>query len=232
MKFLQPSTLNTAIATGLAAALLLTTAGCTAVASGYDNQPTYGGGDYRDNDYRDNNYRDSNFGRITQQLRQDLRRKGYQVMDIKPDNYRGNQAVTVYAKKNNQPYELKYSYPGLKLISSNKKDWSNVWQDNKHNNGNDYYDNGKYKNNGKHKNNNKRYKNDDVEDNIKREARYPAVKQRAINKVQGMGYRVKDIELEEKNNRGIFEIEAKRGSQDYEITLGYPNLNVIKIEKD
>ena len=47
-----------------------------------------------------------------------------------------------------------------------------------------------------------------------------------------MGYRVKDIELEEKNNRGIFEIEAKRGSQEYEILLGYPNLNVIKVEKD
>ena len=47
-----------------------------------------------------------------------------------------------------------------------------------------------------------------------------------------MGYRVKDIELEEKNNRGVFEIEAKRGSQEYEITLGYPNLNVIKVEKD
>ena len=47
-----------------------------------------------------------------------------------------------------------------------------------------------------------------------------------------MGYRVKDIELEEKNNRGVFEVEARRGSQDYEILLGYPNLNVIKVKKD
>lgn len=47
-----------------------------------------------------------------------------------------------------------------------------------------------------------------------------------------MGYRVKNIELEEKNNRGVFEIEAKRGSQEYEILLSYPDLNVIKIEKD
>lgn len=47
-----------------------------------------------------------------------------------------------------------------------------------------------------------------------------------------MGYRVDEIELDEKNGRSIFEIEAKRGGQEYEIELGYPNLNVIKIEKD
>ena len=47
-----------------------------------------------------------------------------------------------------------------------------------------------------------------------------------------MGYRVEDIEFEEKNGRGVFEIEAKRGSQEYEIFLDYPNLNVIKIKKD
>ena len=78
----------------------------------------------------------------------------------------------------------------------------------------------------------KKNKNDDIEDSIKRDSRYPAIKQRAINKIQGMGYRVNDIELEEKNGRGVFEIEAKRGSQEYEIRLGYPKLNVIKIEKD
>ena len=141
-------------------------------------------------------------------------------MDIRSDSNRGNRILTAFAKKNNQAYELKYTSPDLRLISSNKKAWSNIWQDK--NNG---YNNGKHNNSGK-------YKNDDAEDRIKREARYPAIKQRAINKVEGMGYRVKDIELEEKNNRGVFEIEAKRGSQEYEITLGYPNLNVIKIEKD
>ncbi len=47
-----------------------------------------------------------------------------------------------------------------------------------------------------------------------------------------MGYRVTDIELDEKKKRGIFEIEATRGGQDYEIELSYPNLEVIKIKKD
>ncbi|WP_227669456.1 hypothetical protein [Psychrobacter sp. NG254] len=47
-----------------------------------------------------------------------------------------------------------------------------------------------------------------------------------------MGYRVDSIDLEEKNKRGVFEIEAKRGSQKYEILLSYPNLDVIRVKKD
>lgn len=80
--------------------------------SGYDNYPVYGGND---------DYGNADYNRISQKLRADLRRKGYQVMDIKSDNYRGNRTMTAYAKKNNQAYELKYTYPDLKLISSNKK---------------------------------------------------------------------------------------------------------------
>ncbi|WP_413519196.1 PepSY domain-containing protein [Psychrobacter glacincola] len=212
MKILQPWSFKTALSAGLAITLLGTTVGCAVASQNYDNNSVYKNGNYGNN----------NFGRISQQLRQNLLSQGYQPMEIKPDNYKGNESITAYAKKNNQPYILKYTYPGLKLISSSKSDWSNVWQDKNHNkNGH----NGNY-------NNNNRYKNDDVEDRIKREARYPAIKQRAVTKVQGMGYRVKDIELEEKNNRGVFEIEAKRGSQEYEILLSYPDLNVIKIEKD
>jgi uncharacterized membrane protein YkoI len=47
-----------------------------------------------------------------------------------------------------------------------------------------------------------------------------------------MGHRVKSIELEEKKNRDVFEIEARRGSQDYQTSLSYPNSNVSKFKKD
>ncbi|WP_201587655.1 PepSY domain-containing protein [Psychrobacter jeotgali] len=90
------------------------------------------------------------------------------------------------------------------------------------------YKNKSYKNKGQYQ----RHKDDDIEDRIKQEARYPAIRQRAIRKVNGMGYQVTDIELDEKNNRGIFEIEAKRGGQEYEIELSYPDLRVIKLERD
>lgn len=221
MEILRPSSLLAVVTSGLAIALLsASTVGCTVAAPGYGyDYPIYGG----DGDYDRVSYK-----RVSQQLRNNLRRKGYQVMDIRADSHRGRRALIAYAKKNNQAYELKYSYPDLRLISSNKKSWSNIWDDEDHHK-NDKYKKDKYKNHGKY---NKHYKGDDVEDRIKQESRYPAIKQRAIRKVGAMGYRVKDIELEEKNNRGVFEIEAKRGSQEYEILLGYPNLNVIKIEKD
>lgn len=207
MKTLKPFSFKTVLSASLAFSFVGITAGCAVAGPGYDNYPIY-------NDNSGYNYAENN--RAIQQLRQDLRRKGYNVMDVRTESYRGNRVLTVLAKKNNQAYELKYSSPDLRLISSTKKPWSNVWDDK-----NDYKDNGKYKD--------KHYKN---EDSIKNESRYPAIKRRAINKVEGMGYRVKDIEFEQKNNRGVFEIEAKRGSQEYEITLGYPNLNVIKIKKD
>lgn len=225
MKILSAFSFKTAISTGLALTLLGAVAGCAVVDPGYGNYPIYGdSGGYGNTDYK----------RVSQTLRNDLRRKGYQVLDIRSDNYRGNRAITAIARKNNQTYELKYSYPDLRLISSNKRGSSNVWQDDRYDK--DRYDKydykkDKYRNHGKYKNN-KRYKDDDIEDSIKRDSRYPAIKQRAVNKVRSMGYRVEDIEFEEKNGRGVFEIDAKRGSQEYEILLGYPNLNVIKIAKD
>lgn len=212
MKVVPRFTMKTILSSALTAALLTTTIGSTAVASDYGNQ------NYNNHNNQSSIYRDGNFGTIAQKLRRDLSRNGYQVMDIQADSYRGNRSLVVYAKKNNQPYELKYTYPGLKLISSSQKDWSNVWKDKDRHYGNNYHNN-------KHNNN-------DIEDNIKKEARYSAVKQRAINKVRNMGYTIKDIELKEKNNRGIFEIEAKRGNQEYDIVLSYPDLSVIKLEKD
>ena len=222
MKMSKLWSIKSTLALGMVVAMLGTTVGCTVVGPGYDNDSIYRG---------NGNYGNADFDRVSRQLRQDLNRKGYQVMDIKPDNYRGNRSIIAYAKKNNQAYELKYTYPDLKLINSSKKDWSNIWQDDKRQKDKANYKNDKYNNQGRYKNKD-RYKNDNVEKRIQKEARYPAIKQQAIAKVISMGYLVKDIELEEKNNRGVFEIEAKRGSQDYEIVLGYPNLNVIKVEKD
>ena len=225
MKILSAFSFKTAISTGLALTLLGTVAGCAVVDPGYGNYPIYGD---------IGNYSNTDFKRVSQTLRNDLRRKGYQVLDIHSDNYRGNRAITAIARKNNQTYELKYSYPDLRLISSNKRASSNIWQDDRYDKdryGKYDYKKDKYRTHGKYKNN-KRYKDDDIEDSIKRDSRYPAIKQRAVNKVRSMGYSVKDIEFEEKSGRGVFEIEAKRGSQEYEILLGYPNLNVIKIEKD
>lgn len=198
---IKAKTLQNVLATSLSITLLSTAIGGSAIAS---------------NHYESNRgqqaYRDGNFGQISNRLRQDLRSAGYYVMDIQPD---GNNRINVYAKKDNRPYELVYNYPGLKLISSKQKAWSNVWQNNNNNHNGSNYKNNNY-----------------LETKIKNETRYQATKQRAIRKITDMGYKVKDIDIDEQNNRGVFEIDAKRGGQDYEIILSYPDLNVIKIEKD
>ena len=193
---------KTVVASSLAVAILGTTMGGMAIASNHYN-------DHGEQQI----YRDGNFGQVASQLRQNLRSSGYNVMDIQAD---GSNKINVYAKKNNQPYQLKYTYPELKLISSQQKAWSKVWQDkNKHHNS--------YKNHGS---------NNDIEDKIKNESRYPTIKQRAITKLSNQGYNVTDIELDEQDNRGVFEIEAERGNQEYDIVLSYPDLNTIKFEKD
>ncbi len=102
MTFISRLTMKTVVSAGLAVTLLSATVGCT-VTSGYDNQPVY---------------RDGSFSRASQQLRQELRRSGYDVINIRSDDYRGRQILVVHAKKKNQLYELKYTYPDLKRISS------------------------------------------------------------------------------------------------------------------
>ncbi|MEN6669745.1 hypothetical protein AAJP47_05135 [Psychrobacter sp. B38] len=138
------------ISGGLVAALLATTVGCTAVSSGYDNQPVYRGSN-------SNGHSNVNYNKASQQLRKDLRRQGYQVMDIKSNNYRGQRALTAHARKNNQNYELIYAYPSLRFIGSNRTAWSNNGHDNKYkdnrSHNNKYKNNGNYKNKGKHRNN-------------------------------------------------------------------------------
>ncbi len=132
---------KTVVSTGLVAALLGTTVGCSTVAGpgyGYDNRPIY----------RDNNNDNANYNRASQQLRQNLRRQGYQVMDIRSDNYRGDRALTAHVRKDNQNYELKYAYPSLKLISSNRTSWSSKGKHDKYDK--KHPQKNKYKNNGKH----------------------------------------------------------------------------------
>jgi hypothetical protein len=139
MDILKSFSFKTVISTGLVAILLGTTVGCTVAGPGYDNRPIY----------RDNNNSTVNYNRVSQQLRQDLRRKGYQVMDIKSDDYRGNRALIAHARKNNQNYELRYTYPSLRLINSNRTSWSNNGQKDRYKK--DHYKKDKHKNNGKHK---------------------------------------------------------------------------------
>ena len=130
MILIKHSTSKTVVSAAIAIALLSTTLSGTAIASSYNEQPIY----HDDSSFNQHD----DFGQISQRLRQELRSSGYQVMDIQAD---GSNRINVYAKKDNQPYQLKYTYPGLKLISSQQKNWSNVWKNNnnQHQNANNYH---------------------------------------------------------------------------------------------
>ncbi|MGP5119743.1 hypothetical protein FW759_07325 [Psychrobacter sp. 1176_08] len=142
MNFSNLFSFKTVVSTSLVAALLGTTVGCTVAGPGYgyDNRPVY-----RDNSNNDN----ANYNRAKQQLRENLRRQGYQVMDIRSDNYRGDRTLTAHVRKDNQNYERQYAYPSLRLISSNRTGWSNNGEHNKYDK--KHPNKNKYKNKGKHK---------------------------------------------------------------------------------
>lgn len=154
-------------------------------------------------------YRDQNFGQTAQTLRMQLRQQGYIVMDIQAATHQDKSALKVYAKKNNQAYEMTYSYPGLKLLTSEKKPWSQLWH-NQHQ--------------GQHFNS--------VKDSITKDANYTAVLQKAENKLTSMGYHIDEIEADDDHDQPILKADVDQGDKEYEIRLSYPSLTILSIEED
>ena len=156
-------------------------------------------------------YSDAKYGSITQNIRQSLAKQGYQVINIKADDYNNKPAVEVYAKKGGQAYEFTYSYPDLKLLESKKKAWSQLWHDD-----------------------NQPDLDDKIKQSVYEDSNFESIKQKAIQKLSNMGYQVEDIDIDvdDYRQKPVLEVEAKRGSQEYEIKLSYPDLQIIKIEED
>ena len=116
------------VATGCMTALLGITAGCVSTPY-YDGHGKYDGNGV----YRDGNK--ANFGHVSQELRARLERSGYKVMDVR--KVKGNNdRILAHARRNNQDYEMIYTYPSLRLVSGRAYDRSNGKKHgNKHNNG-------------------------------------------------------------------------------------------------
>lgn len=154
-------------------------------------------------------YSDANFGHISQNIRQSLAKQSYQVINIKADDYNNKPALEVYAKKGGKAYEFIYSYPDLKLLESKQKAWSQLWHDDHQ---------------------------PDVDDKIKKsvyeDSNFESIKQKAIQKLTNMGYKVEDVDVDDYRQKPVLEIEAERNAQDYDIKLSYPDLQIINIEED
>lgn len=63
-------------------------------------------------------YDDPNFDANLDKAEKILERQGYQVHDIEPDVYRGKPALDIEATKNGRDYDIKMSYPALKILSA------------------------------------------------------------------------------------------------------------------
>lgn len=61
-------------------------------------------------------YQDKNYQSVITKARQTLEAKGYQVIEIEADDYRFQPALSVEAIKNGQEYDIKLSYPNLKVL--------------------------------------------------------------------------------------------------------------------
>jgi len=115
------------VAAGCMTALLGITAGCVSTPY-YDGYGKYDGNGV----YRDGNK--VNFGHVSQELRARLERSGYKVMDVR--KVKGsNDRILARARRNNQDYEMIYTYPSLRLVSSRAYDRSNGKKHNKHDKG-------------------------------------------------------------------------------------------------
>lgn len=161
------------------------------------------------NSTRQQIYSDAHFGHISQNIRQSLQQKGYQIINIKADDYDDKPALEVYAKKDGQAYEFTYSYPDLKVLETKQKAWSQLWHDD-----------------------NQPDLDDKIKKSVYEDNNFESIKQQAIQKLTNMGYQVEDIDVDDYRQKPVLEIEAERGSQDYDIKLSYPDLQIIKIEDD
>ncbi len=69
------------------------------------------------NDAVENQVRnDRDYGAKVQQARQILAGRGYRVLKIEADDYRGRPALDVDAVKGQREYDIKLSYPDLRII--------------------------------------------------------------------------------------------------------------------
>ena len=128
MSFLNIS-LPKVVATGCMTALLGMVTGCVSTPyhdghrDGYNKYDIYGNTVYGDRDYDKKGYKD-NFGHVSQELRARLERSGYKVMDVRKVKGDSNR-ILAHARRYDQTYEMIYTYPTLRLISSRADDRSN-----------------------------------------------------------------------------------------------------------
>lgn len=69
-----------------------------------------------DNQTENQVYEDKNFNVTKEKAITLLQQKGYNVVDVEADDYRGKPSLSVEATKNGQEYDIEMLYPSLKIV--------------------------------------------------------------------------------------------------------------------
>lgn len=74
--------------------------------------------------------------------------------------------------------------------------------------------------------------NDLIERQIYQDKNFASIQQKAIQKLEKLGYEVVDVEADDYRNKPALSIEAYKNNQEYDIKLSYPDLTILKERVD
>ncbi|STZ77322.1 PepSY domain-containing protein [Bergeriella denitrificans] len=73
---------------------------------------------------------------------------------------------------------------------------------------------------------------DYIERQVYESADFPAKRDQAVKMLEAKGYRISDIDVDDRWGKPVLEIEAYKNHQEYDIILSYPDLNIIEERAD
>ncbi len=71
-----------------------------------------------------------------------------------------------------------------------------------------------------------------IKQSVYQDKNFAQYKQKAMQKLQSMGYSVDEIEADDYRQKWILQADVEKNDTDYEIRLSYPSLDILTIEED
>ena len=76
------------------------------------------------------------------------------------------------------------------------------------------------------------FANDYIEQQIYSDKNFEQNRAKAVRMLEQRGYQVHDIEADDKWGKPVLEVEAYKNGREYDITLSYPSLKIIREKLD
>lgn len=99
------------------------TASLLVISLAFSGVTAYADDDYDNDDRTEQQVRtDKQFAKKKQQAIALLKKKGYKVVKVEADTYRGQKALDVEAYKKGMEYNIKLAYPSLRILREKRDD--------------------------------------------------------------------------------------------------------------